>query len=158
MLCGISMMDFYKIRLDKWIERRSFLVYCLVQVDFLTPPPPSPPFQKTKQNNPLVLASPSNVCFGDVLCVCVVTVRAGSVIFLVGVGSLVCWKLWEHWRSGAGSPSIAPPTPSTSPAPRRPRGLLATLLEEDLVQDLDDYDDEDPAFIHVSIPCCFTCP
>lgn len=81
----------------------------------------------------------------------VLAVRAGSVIFLVGVGSLVCWKLWEHWRSGAGSPSIAPPTPSNSPAPRRPRGLLASLLEEDLVQDLDDYDDEDPAFIHVSI-------
>lgn len=80
-----------------------------------------------------------------------IAVRAGSVIFLVGVGSLVCWKLWEHWRSGAGSPSIAPPTPSTSPAPRRPRGLLASLLEEDLVQDLDEYDDEDPAFIHVSI-------
>lgn len=75
-------------------------------------------------------------------------VRAGSVIFLVGVGSLVCWKLWEHWR--AGSPGIAPPTPSTSPAPRRPGGLLASLLEEDLVQNLDDYDDEDPAFIHVS--------
>lgn len=79
-------------------------------------------------------------------------VRAGSVIFLVGVGSLVCWKLWEHWRSGADSPRVAPPTPSTSPEPRRPRGLLASLLEEDLVQDLDEYDDEDPAFIHVSTP------
>ncbi|XP_045120346.1 uncharacterized protein LOC123509836 isoform X10 [Portunus trituberculatus] len=75
-------------------------------------------------------------------------VRAGSVIFLVGVGSLVCWKLWEHWRSGAGTPSVAPPTPPTSPAQRRPRGLLASLLEEDLVQDSDEIDDEDPAFIH----------
>ncbi|XP_045120342.1 uncharacterized protein LOC123509836 isoform X6 [Portunus trituberculatus] len=76
-------------------------------------------------------------------------VRAGSVIFLVGVGSLVCWKLWEHWRSGAGTPSVAPPTPPTSPAQRRPRGLLASLLEEDLVQDSDEIDDEDPAFIHL---------
>ncbi|XP_045120344.1 uncharacterized protein LOC123509836 isoform X8 [Portunus trituberculatus] len=75
--------------------------------------------------------------------------RAGSVIFLVGVGSLVCWKLWEHWRSGAGTPSVAPPTPPTSPAQRRPRGLLASLLEEDLVQDSDEIDDEDPAFIHL---------
>ncbi|XP_045120340.1 uncharacterized protein LOC123509836 isoform X4 [Portunus trituberculatus] len=80
---------------------------------------------------------------------CLLTqVRAGSVIFLVGVGSLVCWKLWEHWRSGAGTPSVAPPTPPTSPAQRRPRGLLASLLEEDLVQDSDEIDDEDPAFIH----------
>ncbi|KAK8395400.1 hypothetical protein O3P69_006209 [Scylla paramamosain] len=81
---------------------------------------------------------------------CLLTqVRAGSVIFLVGVGSLVCWKLWEHWRSGAGTPSVAPPTPPTSPAQRRPRGLLASLLEEDLVQDSDEIDDEDPAFIHL---------
>ncbi|MPC34375.1 hypothetical protein E2C01_027761 [Portunus trituberculatus] len=78
-------------------------------------------------------------------------VRAGSVIFLVGVGSLVCWKLWEHWRSGAGTPSVAPPTPPTSPAQRRPRGLLASLLEEDLVQDSDEIDDEDPAFIHKDV-------
>ena len=80
-------------------------------------------------------------------------VRAGSVIFLVGVGSLVCWKLWEHWRNGADTPSVEPPTPPhTSPPPQRPRGILASLLEEDLVQDSDEYDDEDPAFIHVSTP------
>lgn len=74
------------------------------------------------------------------------SVRAGSVIFLVGVGSLVCWKLWEHWRKGGSS--TATPTPSPSPPSRRPRGILASLLEEDLVQDLEDFEDEDPAFIH----------
>ncbi|XP_066982087.1 uncharacterized protein [Macrobrachium rosenbergii] len=73
-------------------------------------------------------------------------VRAGSVIFLVGVGSLVCWKLWEHWRKGGSS--AATPTPTSTPPSRRPRGILASLLEEDLVQDLDDIEDEDPAFIH----------
>ncbi|XP_066982086.1 uncharacterized protein [Macrobrachium rosenbergii] len=72
--------------------------------------------------------------------------RAGSVIFLVGVGSLVCWKLWEHWRKGGSS--AATPTPTSTPPSRRPRGILASLLEEDLVQDLDDIEDEDPAFIH----------
>nr|XP_027208076.1 uncharacterized protein LOC113801847 [Penaeus vannamei] len=77
-------------------------------------------------------------------------VRAGSVIFLVGVGSLVCWKLWEHWRSGGGGPSSPPPSPTHSPSPpqRRPRGILASLLEDDLVQDFEDLDDEDPALIH----------
>ncbi|XP_047500123.1 uncharacterized protein LOC125046403 isoform X5 [Penaeus chinensis] len=76
-------------------------------------------------------------------------VRAGSVIFLVGVGSLVCWKLWEHWRSGGG-PSSPPPSPTHSPSPpqRRPRSILASLLEDDLVQDFEDFDDEDPALIH----------
>ncbi|XP_042216421.1 uncharacterized protein LOC121862318 isoform X3 [Homarus americanus] len=74
-------------------------------------------------------------------------VRAGSVIFLVGVGSLVCWKLWEHWRNGADGSSTPPPTPTASPPARRPRGILASLLEEDLVQDPDEYEDEDPAFI-----------
>ncbi|XP_066982080.1 uncharacterized protein [Macrobrachium rosenbergii] len=74
------------------------------------------------------------------------SVRAGSVIFLVGVGSLVCWKLWEHWRKGGSS--AATPTPTSTPPSRRPRGILASLLEEDLVQDLDDIEDEDPAFIH----------
>ncbi|XP_066982067.1 uncharacterized protein [Macrobrachium rosenbergii] len=78
---------------------------------------------------------------------CLLTqVRAGSVIFLVGVGSLVCWKLWEHWRKGGSS--AATPTPTSTPPSRRPRGILASLLEEDLVQDLDDIEDEDPAFIH----------
>ncbi|XP_069997788.1 uncharacterized protein [Penaeus vannamei] len=79
------------------------------------------------------------------------SVRAGSVIFLVGVGSLVCWKLWEHWRSGGGGgPSSPPPSPTHSPSPpqRRPRGILASLLEDDLVQDFEDLDDEDPALIH----------
>ncbi|XP_042862989.1 uncharacterized protein LOC122247622 isoform X7 [Penaeus japonicus] len=77
------------------------------------------------------------------------SVRAGSVIFLVGVGSLVCWKLWEHWRSGGG-PSSPPPSPTHSPTPpqRRPRSILASLLEDDLVQDFEDFDDEDPALIH----------
>ncbi|XP_066982055.1 uncharacterized protein [Macrobrachium rosenbergii] len=79
---------------------------------------------------------------------CLLTqVRAGSVIFLVGVGSLVCWKLWEHWRKGGSS--AATPTPTSTPPSRRPRGILASLLEEDLVQDLDDIEDEDPAFIHI---------
>nr|XP_045610164.1 uncharacterized protein LOC123765545 isoform X4 [Procambarus clarkii] len=76
-------------------------------------------------------------------------VRAGSVIFLVGVGSLVCWKLWEHWRKGAGGPTTPPPTPTATPPARRPRGILASLLEEDLVQDPDDFEDEDPAFIQL---------
>ncbi|XP_069945000.1 uncharacterized protein [Cherax quadricarinatus] len=76
-------------------------------------------------------------------------VRAGSVIFLVGVGSLVCWKLWEHWRhGGSGEPPTTPTrTPKPTPPTRRPRGILASLLEEDLVQDPDEFDDEDPAFI-----------
>ncbi|XP_071512736.1 uncharacterized protein [Panulirus ornatus] len=78
---------------------------------------------------------------------CLLTqVRAGSVIFLVGVGSLVCWKLWEHWRNNGSSG--ASPTPGPSPPTQRPRGILASLLEEDLIQDPDEYEDEDPAFIH----------
>ncbi|KAK7066143.1 hypothetical protein SK128_017683, partial [Halocaridina rubra] len=75
-------------------------------------------------------------------------VRAGSVIFLVGVGSLVCWKLWEHWRNGGSSTTSPTPNPESTPPSRRPRGILASLLEEDLVQDLEDLEDEDPALIH----------
>ncbi|XP_076045085.1 uncharacterized protein LOC143027610 isoform X2 [Oratosquilla oratoria] len=75
------------------------------------------------------------------------SVRAGSVIFLVGVGSLVCWKLFEHWKGDADPPAPPPSTPSSTS--KRPRsGILASILEEEtLVQDIDELEDEDPAYI-----------
>ena len=89
-----------------------------------------------------------------------IAVRTGSVIFLVGVGSLVCWKLWDHWRGGdqdtpSGDPSLNPSPPTTpskgASTRERARGLLASLLAEDLVQDTGDFQDDDPALIQASI-------
>ena len=81
------------------------------------------------------------------------------MIFLVGVGSLVCWKLWEHWRGGddGRTPvedihSSPPDSPSKKPsACDRVKGLITSLLTEDLLQDVEDLQDEDPAFIQVSL-------
>ncbi|CAL4079103.1 unnamed protein product, partial [Meganyctiphanes norvegica] len=64
-------------------------------------------------------------------------VRAGSVIFLVGVGSLVCWKLWEHWRSG--------PPPPTEPI--TPLTKSKNVIFPQHAEDLDYIEAEDAAFI-----------
>lgn len=85
-------------------------------------------------------------------------VRAGSVVLLVGVGSLVCWRLWAHWRYGVdeGEEGGAEPKPQQSPTSSpikaasrgsRRTGLLASLLEEELFQESEDMDEDDPALI-----------
>ncbi|XP_047739860.1 uncharacterized protein LOC108678441 isoform X3 [Hyalella azteca] len=84
-------------------------------------------------------------------------VRAGSVVLLVGVGSLVCWRLWTQWRYGDdeadGAVDSRGPSPKVTPrrseaASSRRLGILASLLEEELVQeDGGGGDDEDPALI-----------
>ncbi|XP_045589736.2 uncharacterized protein [Procambarus clarkii] len=75
------------------------------------------------------------------------TFRVGGIIILVGVGSFICWKLWKHWRKEVGGPTTPPPTPTATPPARRPQGILTSLPEEYLVQDPNEFEDEDPAFI-----------
>ncbi|KAF2368710.1 FAM105 [Trinorchestia longiramus] len=90
--------------------------------------------------------------FGNSSCL-----RAGSVVLLVGVGSLVCWRLWAHWRyrgdddTSLDSPKSSPnTTPKKADTSSRRFGLLASLLEEELVQEAgEEGEDEDPAFIQL---------
>ena len=82
-------------------------------------------------------------------------VRAGGVVLLVGAGSLLCWRLWTHWRGEEQGDHLDRQTPSPGRSPkvvspvRGRRGLLAALLEEELMQDSEDGDEDDPALIQV---------
>ncbi|KAB7507241.1 hypothetical protein Anas_08104 [Armadillidium nasatum] len=87
-------------------------------------------------------------------------IRAGSVIFLVGVGSLVCWKIWDYINSSdaidpshggdtQSSPSSKTPSgkKSSKSSARSPKAFFASLLEEEFVHDFEEFEDEDPALI-----------
>lgn len=75
-----------------------------------------------------------------------VTVKATGVILLLGVGSLVCYKICNHYWSR--------PRPRSCPRPRprpHPRGtLLVSQPQDSEDQLLEDLEDEELSEVEVS--------